>query len=140
MMTSCTSSAGTLERFSASRMATAPSSGALRVESAPRNLPMGVRAAPTMTGVRDLSGIVMVVVRCSSFNATRNLTTRGRLLYQLRLAVGLHGNHRGYMRAGLAAGLMGIGGIFVSFGAVVAIIEFFSRHNDWRLQLPTMTS
>ena len=44
------------------------------------------------------------------------------------------------MRAGLAAGLMGIGGIFVSFGAVVAIIEFFSRHNDWRLQLPTMTS
>ena len=44
------------------------------------------------------------------------------------------------MRSALAAGLMGIGGIFVSFGAVVAVIEFFSRHNDWRVQLPAMTS
>ena len=44
------------------------------------------------------------------------------------------------MRSVLAAGLMGIGGIFVSFGAVVAVIEFFSRYNQWRVQLPAMTS
>jgi hypothetical protein len=44
------------------------------------------------------------------------------------------------MRSGLAAGLMGIGGIFVSFGAVVAVIEFFSKLNAWRVQLPAMTS
>ncbi len=44
------------------------------------------------------------------------------------------------MRSGLAAGLMGVGGIFVTFGAVVVVIEWFSRHNDWRLQLHAMTS
>ena len=44
------------------------------------------------------------------------------------------------MRSGLAAALMGIGGIFVSFGAVIAVIEFFSRYNGWRVQLPVMTS
>src|SRR5881628_466319 len=60
MMTSWTSSAGTPDRFSASRMAMPPSSGALSGESAPRNLPIGVRAAPTMTGVRDLSGMIEV--------------------------------------------------------------------------------
>src|SRR5213592_477273 len=53
-------SAGTPDRFSASRMAMPPSSGALSGESAPRNLPIGVRAAPTMTGVRDLSGMIEV--------------------------------------------------------------------------------
>jgi hypothetical protein len=35
---------------------------------------------------------------------------------------------------------MGIGGIFVSFGAVVAVIELFSKRNAWSVQLPTMTS
>jgi hypothetical protein len=44
------------------------------------------------------------------------------------------------MRSVLAAALMGIGGIFVSFGAVVAVIEFFSKHNAWSVQLPAMTS
>jgi len=44
------------------------------------------------------------------------------------------------MRSVLAAGLMGIGGIFVSFGAVVAVIELFSKRNAWSVQLPTMTS
>jgi ABC-type transport system involved in multi-copper enzyme maturation permease subunit len=44
------------------------------------------------------------------------------------------------MRSGLAAALMGIGGILVSFGAVIAVIAFFSRYNGWHVQLPTMTS
>ena len=57
MMTSWTSSAGTPARSSAARMATAPSSGAVSGASAPRNLPIGVRAAATMTGVRVRSGI-----------------------------------------------------------------------------------
>src|SRR5687768_14456955 len=57
MITSCTSPGATPERFRASRMAMPPSSGALNEERAPRNFPIGVRAAPTMTGVRDLSDI-----------------------------------------------------------------------------------
>jgi MFS family permease len=44
------------------------------------------------------------------------------------------------MRSGLAAGLMGVGGIFVTFGAVVVVLEWFSRHNDWHLQLHAMTT
>jgi hypothetical protein len=44
------------------------------------------------------------------------------------------------MRSVLAAALMGIGGIFVAFGAVVAVIEIFSKHNAWNVQLPAMTS
>src|SRR3954464_14555945 len=77
MITSCTSSAGTPDRLSASRIATPPSSGALSVESAPRNLPIGVRAAPTMTGVRDLSDIVALTglfvdgISSTQFNASR---------------------------------------------------------------------
>jgi hypothetical protein len=42
------------------------------------------------------------------------------------------------MRSGLAAGLMGIGGILASFGATIFIIAIFSKMNDWRVQLPTM--
>jgi hypothetical protein len=41
----------------------APSSGALKGERAPRNFPIGVLAAPTMTGMRDLSGIVALSFR-----------------------------------------------------------------------------
>lgn len=46
------------------------------------------------------------------------------------------------MRSGLAAGLMGIGGILVSFGAVTVVLAFFARHagGDTRLQLPAMTT
>src|SRR6266498_1231513 len=96
MITSWTSSAGTLERFRASRMATAPNSGALSVERAPRNLPIGVRAAPTITGLRDLSVIVLAVSSVVRAALRRwNLTTRGSLLYRLRLAVRSYGNHRG---------------------------------------------
>src|SRR5437763_1609024 len=57
MITSCTSFAETPERSSAARMAAAPRSGALSDESAPRNLPIGVRAAETMTGVREASAM-----------------------------------------------------------------------------------
>jgi len=42
------------------------------------------------------------------------------------------------MRSGLAAGLMGVGGILASFGATIFIIAIFSKMNDWRVQLPTM--
>src|SRR5881275_1640176 len=72
MITSSTSSSGTFERLSASRMAMAPSSGALSDESAPRNLPIGVRAAPTMTGVRDLSGMIEVNPSPYHSEATRH--------------------------------------------------------------------
>jgi hypothetical protein len=44
------------------------------------------------------------------------------------------------MRSGLAAALMGIGGIFMSFGVTILIIAIFSRMNAWRVQLPTMFS
>ena len=44
------------------------------------------------------------------------------------------------MRSGLAAGLMGIGGILASFGTTIFVIAIFSKMNDWRVQLPTMLS
>ncbi len=44
------------------------------------------------------------------------------------------------MRSGLAAGLMGIGGIFATFGTTIFVITIFSKMNDWRVQLPTMLS
>ena len=44
------------------------------------------------------------------------------------------------MRSGLAAALMGIGGIFAAFGATVFVIAIFTRMNDWRTVLPTMVS
>ena len=44
---------GRRTRSSAARMAMAPSSGARERRRPPRNLPIGVRAAPTMTGVRE---------------------------------------------------------------------------------------
>jgi ABC-type transport system involved in multi-copper enzyme maturation permease subunit len=44
------------------------------------------------------------------------------------------------MRSGLIAGLMGIGGIFLSFGAVIVVLAIFTRQSEWRLQLPTMTT
>src|ERR1041384_808367 len=56
MMTSSTCVPVTFARCMASRMAAAPRSEALSVERPPRNLPMGVRAAPTMntSGVLDI--------------------------------------------------------------------------------------
>src|ERR1044072_6436112 len=55
-MTSSTCVPVTFARCMASRMAAAPRSEALSVERPPRNLPMGVRAAPTMntSGVLDI--------------------------------------------------------------------------------------
>ena len=44
------------------------------------------------------------------------------------------------MRSGLAAGLMGIGGILASFGTTIFVIAIFSKMNGWRVQLPTMLS
>src|ERR687896_2057598 len=51
--TSSTSAAGTRARSSAARIAIAPSSGAASDDRAPRYFPIGVRAAPTITGVRE---------------------------------------------------------------------------------------
>src|ERR1043165_10049186 len=48
------SSIETPERCTAARIAIAPSSGALSALRPPRNLPIGVRAAATMTGCREL--------------------------------------------------------------------------------------
>src|SRR6476659_8295999 len=62
MMTSWTSPAGTPDRSNAAVMATAPSSGAESGASEPRNFPIGVLAAATMTGVRfgsDMRGNVI---------------------------------------------------------------------------------
>ena len=45
------------------------------------------------------------------------------------------------MRSGFAAGLMGIGGILLSFGAVIVVLAFFARQGgDTRLELPAMTT
>jgi hypothetical protein len=45
------------------------------------------------------------------------------------------------MRSGVAAGFMGIGGILLSFGAVIVVLAFFTRQGgDARGQLPTMTT
>ncbi|HEY3113429.1 MAG TPA: hypothetical protein VGJ62_07080 [Gemmatimonadaceae bacterium] len=39
-----------------------------------------------------------------------------------------------------AAGLMGIGGILMSFGAVVVVLSLFARRPDTRLELPAMAT
>jgi copper homeostasis protein len=44
------------------------------------------------------------------------------------------------MRAYLSATLMGIGGIFVSFGAVVFLLEIFASRSDPEHRLPVMTA
>ena len=44
------------------------------------------------------------------------------------------------MRSGLAAALMGIGGILMSFGAVIVVLALFARNGDTRGQLPAMTT
>jgi hypothetical protein len=44
------------------------------------------------------------------------------------------------MRSGLAATLMGIGGILMSFGAVIVVLALFARNGATRGQLPAMTS
>ena len=44
------------------------------------------------------------------------------------------------MRSGLAAALMGIGGILLSFGAVIDVLALFARTGDTRGQLPAMTT
>src|SRR5438105_2608400 len=51
MMTSSMASGAMLERWTASFMAMAPSWGAVKLARLPRYLPVGVRAAPTMTAV-----------------------------------------------------------------------------------------
>ena len=44
------------------------------------------------------------------------------------------------MRSGLAAGLMGIGGILLAFGATITVIAIFTRTSAWRGELPAMIS
>jgi hypothetical protein len=45
------------------------------------------------------------------------------------------------MRSGFAAGLMGVGGILLSFGAVIVVLALFARQaGDTRLELPAMTT
>jgi hypothetical protein len=45
------------------------------------------------------------------------------------------------MRSGFAAGFMGVGGIFMSFGAVIVVLALFARQGgDTRLELPAMTT
>jgi hypothetical protein len=45
------------------------------------------------------------------------------------------------MRSGLAAGLMGIGGILMSFGSVIVVLALFARRGaETREQLPAMTT
>jgi ABC-type transport system involved in multi-copper enzyme maturation permease subunit len=44
------------------------------------------------------------------------------------------------MRSGLVAALMGIGGILLSFGAVIVVIALFTRASDWRHEVPAMTT
>ena len=43
------------------------------------------------------------------------------------------------MRSYFAAAFMGIGGVFVAFGAVVFIIEYFTSRTNAVHQLPAMT-
>jgi hypothetical protein len=54
------SSSDTPARRTASRIAMPPSSGADSGESPPRNRPIGVRTADTMTGIRDVSAMASV--------------------------------------------------------------------------------
>lgn len=44
------------------------------------------------------------------------------------------------MRSGLAAALMGIGGIFMAFGTVIVVLALFARHDNVRAELPAMTT
>ena len=44
------------------------------------------------------------------------------------------------MRSYLSATLMGIGGIFVSFAAVIFIIEIFASRSDPEHRVPAMTA
>jgi len=43
------------------------------------------------------------------------------------------------MRSGFSAGLMGIGGILISFGTVIFVLALFARQGDTRGELPAMT-
>jgi hypothetical protein len=75
MITSPTASGAMPARLTASLIAIAPSSGADRDDSPPRNLPIGVRAAEMITGIRDLSfiflsyrrGMVLVKINRQNF-------------------------------------------------------------------------
>lgn len=42
------------------------------------------------------------------------------------------------MRSGFAAGLMGIGGILISFGTVIVVLALLGRRGDTRTELPAM--
>jgi len=44
------------------------------------------------------------------------------------------------MRSGISAGLMGVGGILVSFGAVIVVLSLFARQGETRIELPAMTT
>jgi hypothetical protein len=55
MMTSSMSAASTFDRSRAALMAAAPRSEALKEEKAPRNFPIGVRAAETITAELEVT-------------------------------------------------------------------------------------
>src|SRR5690349_23441540 len=74
MNTVFTSSGLTPARSKAARMAVAPSRGAGTDDREPRNAPIGVRAAPTITTFFPWDAIV-----CSSRGGRRRFITRTRL-------------------------------------------------------------
>jgi hypothetical protein len=44
------------------------------------------------------------------------------------------------MRSGIAAGLMGVGGIFLAFGFTVMVIGIFTRMSSWRGEMHALTT
>lgn len=44
------------------------------------------------------------------------------------------------MRSGISAGLMGVGGILISFGAVIVVLSLLARQGETRIELPAMTT
>src|SRR6266513_123375 len=122
IMTSWTSSAGTFERLSASRMAMAPSSGALNAERAPRNFPIGVLAAPTITGVRDLSDIVTSLIELPSLKVNRR--RKGTHMNELR--------RQSWLGPVILLGLVYFA-IGLAFGALAGSAASSQMRVTWRL-------
>src|SRR5258707_12837205 len=108
MITSSRRFAGAPERSRAARTANAPSSVAENDASAPRNRPVGVRTALTITGSRSATiGLLHVLLRSQAHVAGRE---RGRLwprfLQALYRSATRKGNHRGTPAAGAATCLV----------------------------------
>src|SRR5437870_13020214 len=99
MKTVFTSSGWTLARWSAAWMAVAPSRGAGTAASDPRNAPIGVRAAPTITTFFPWDGMAH-----SSRGGRRRFITRTWL--SSRSAHTGHGKHRTRRRLARGTGLL----------------------------------